>query len=60
MTPLHVASKKGITNVLELLFEAGADMNARDKVAMTSMHIYFLLKVVLISGSFKMKLRREF
>jgi len=32
MSPLHVSSKKGIVDVVKMLFDAGADLNAKDEV----------------------------
>ena len=32
MTPLHISSKKGINDVVELLLDGGADLNAKDQV----------------------------
>ena len=32
MTPLHVASKKGISDVVELLVDVGADLHSKDEV----------------------------
>ncbi len=35
MTPLHISSKKGITEVVVLLLDEGADLHATDKVHST-------------------------
>ena len=35
MTPLHISSKKGITDVVVVLLDEGADMHAKDEVPLT-------------------------
>ena len=32
MTPLHISSKKGINDVVEILLDEGADLHAKDEV----------------------------
>lgn len=47
MTPMAVAAKRGYTEVIRLLLQAGGDPNSKNKVSISMYKVFFTIRLLL-------------